>query len=193
LHFLEVQPTHHTPIVSLRKSVALMHIALNRIMGVDRGKKGGLSPMALSIVYLSYYKEIKMSDISNTFGICKSTATDYVDNLEKKGYISRMKGDSDKRDIFLVPTEMGKQWVLQREQQAFAYLQECLSRLTAQEQDQFVHLFFKFVGNDETIPYEILIEALMKSPLSIDAGNESGQSHKSTGSKQRHNKDAKQT
>lgn len=183
-----------------------MHMALNRIMGIDRGKKGELSPMALSIMYLSYYKKIKMSDISNTFGICKSTATDYVDNLEKKGYISRMKGDSDKRDIFLVPTETGIQWVLHREEQAFAYLKECLSRLAAEEQDQFIHLFFKFVGNDETIPYEILIEALMKSPLSVDAGNEFGveysseapilesnKSYKNTVSKQRHIKDAKPT
>ncbi len=159
-------PATDPEIIKLRKSMALLNLAMNRLSGIDRGKKSELSPMAISILYLSYFKKIRMNDIARINNITKSTATDYIDNLENKGYISRVRSESDRRDIFIIPTEKGRKWILDNEERIFAYMRECLSRLTDEEQDLFIHIFFKFVGNDDVLPYDALMETLMKRPLS---------------------------
>lgn len=159
-------PATDPEIIKLRKSMALLNLAMNRLSGIDRGKKSELSPMAVSILYLSYFKKIRMNDIARINNITKSTATDYIDNLENKGYISRARSESDRRDIFIIPTGKGRQWILNNEERIFAYMRERLSCLTDEEQDLFIRLFFKFAGNDDALPYDAIMEALMKRPLS---------------------------
>ncbi|VVB72661.1 MarR family protein [uncultured archaeon] len=161
-----VQTTTDNSLVRLRKSMALMNMAMNRVLGIDRGKKSELSPMTLSILYLCYFKRIKMNEIAEIFNISKSTTTDYVDHLESKGFVCRRKGESDRREIHIFTTPKGSDLILNKEERTNSFLKECLSRLTDEEQAQFISLLFKFAGNDDSLPYETLIEDLMKRPFS---------------------------
>ncbi|WP_337972218.1 hypothetical protein [Methanobacterium petrolearium] len=54
------------------------------MMGLQKGKKNELSMISISILYTSHIRKIRMRDISEIYDISKSTASGYVDNLEKK-------------------------------------------------------------------------------------------------------------
>lgn len=129
----------------VQKSLSLIHGAINEIMGLQKGKKNELSMISISILHTSYIKKIKMKDISDIYDISKSTASGYVDNLEKKGYVQRIRGEEDKRNIYIEPTEKGKKWIIEQEIKLSNYIEEHISNLTSKEQEMFVKLLSKFV------------------------------------------------
>lgn len=129
----------------VQKSLSLIHGAINEIMGLQKGKKNELSMISISILHTSYIKKIKMKDISDIYDISKSTASGYVDNLEKKGYVQRIRGEEDKRNIYIEPTEKGKKWIIEHEKKLSDYIEEHISNLTLKEQEMFVKLLSKFV------------------------------------------------
>lgn len=157
-----------TSIIQLRKSIALLQVSMNRILGKDKGKKDEISSIGISILHFSYYRKMRMSDIARIHNVSKSTATDYIDNLERRGYVRRMRGADDMRDVFIEPTRKGKEWVEGMDQLIHDYMQEGLSRLDTEEQVQFIALFSKFVGVRDDIPYDKVMENLMKRPLRKD-------------------------
>jgi DNA-binding MarR family transcriptional regulator len=97
--------------------------------------------------------------------IAKATDVSYyIDALEKKGYVQRVRGEKDKRDVFVVPTKKAKTWIADTEQKVFDYVAEGMSRLVSDEQEQFVALFSKFVGETEAMPYEEIMKSIREEP-----------------------------
>jgi DNA-binding MarR family transcriptional regulator len=150
-------------LADLRKYMALMQLSLNKAFGVDLGKKSEISPNGITIIYTCYFFRMRMKDLAALSNVSKSTVTEYVDTLEKKGFVRRVRGDTDRRDIYIEPTEKAGEWVRETERKIYAYMRDSLERLTPEEQEQFIGLFNKFVGDLNTIPYEKLFEKTMKS------------------------------
>lgn len=151
-------------LVTLRECMTFVHTWMNVLMQTDMGKKSVLSPVASGILYVAYFHEIKMSDISERFHISKSTATDYINNLEKRGFVKRVRGEEDRRDIYIIPDRAGERWILKRETEVFSFLKKRLSVLDEDEQETFVRLLAKFTGygdgrDHEKSLFEIVGEA----------------------------------
>jgi DNA-binding MarR family transcriptional regulator len=128
-----------------RRSLSLIHGAISEVLGLQKGKKSDLSPIGMSILYGAYTKKIHISDISKMFDIKKSTASGYVDNLESKGYVRRIKDERDGRSTYIEPTEKGKKWILANEKKLSVYIEERMRNLAPAEQEQFIMLLAKFV------------------------------------------------
>jgi hypothetical protein len=79
--------------------------------------------------------------------------------------VRRVRGEDDMRDVFILPTSKGMEWVEEMERLVFDYMQEGLSRLEDDEQRQFIALFSKFVGAKDDVPFDKVMENLMKRPL----------------------------
>jgi len=148
--------------VSLRRCLSLVHVPMNRAYGYEVGKKGDLSPNGVYIVYLCHFYRLRMKDIAGMCGVSKSSITESVDTLEKKGYIRRVRGEKDRRDIYIEPTEKANDWVMRTERNIYGFMEENLARLTPGEQKKFLELFGKFVGEGDTIPYDELFEQALK-------------------------------
>ena len=137
-------------ILRVQQSLSLIHGAINEMMGLQKGKKNELSMISISILYTSHIRKIRMRDISEIYDISKSTASGYVNNLEKKGYVQRKKGERDKRNIYVEPTEKGKRWIKEHEKKLSNYIEEHMSNLTSKEQEKFVELLSKFTNFKES-------------------------------------------
>ena len=149
--------------VLLRRYLSLVHVPMNKAFGYDLGKKGELSPNGVFIVYLCHFYRLRMKDLAEKSGVSKSSITESVDTLEKNGYVRRVRGDKDRRDIFIEPTEKANDWVMRTERSIYAFMEKSLGRLTPEEQAQFLALFGKFVGGESAIPYDELFEQALKN------------------------------
>ena len=129
----------------LKRSLNLIHETISRVLGLQKGKKSDLTPIATSILYQSCVRKIKVTDISSMFDIKKSTASGYVDTLEKKGYVERLKDEENRRNTYVVPTEKGIKWIQKNEKVLAQYIEKHMANLTPQEQRQFISLLAKFV------------------------------------------------
>jgi DNA-binding MarR family transcriptional regulator len=132
---------------NLQRSLNLVHETISRVLGLQKGKKSDLSPVAISILYQSCQKKLQITEISRMFDIKKSTASGYVDNLEKKGYVKRLKDEANRRNTYVVPTEKGKKWIESNQEVLAEYIRKHMANLSPQEQQQFISLLAKFVGN----------------------------------------------
>jgi DNA-binding MarR family transcriptional regulator len=148
--------------VQLRRYLSLVHVPMNKAYGYDLGKKGDLSPAGVYIVYLCHFYRLRMKDIAEMSNVSKSSVTESVDTLVKNGYVRRVRGDKDRRDIYIEPTEKANAWVLRTEKRVAEFMENSLARLTPEEQTQFLGLFNKFVGGENAIPYENLFEQALK-------------------------------
>ena len=151
--------------VSLRRYLSLVHVPMNKAFGYEVGKKGDLSPNGVFIVYLCHFYRLRMKDLAEKSGVSKSSITESVDTLEKKGYVRRVRGDKDRRDIYIEPTEKANEWIMRTERNIHAFMEAGLARLAPKEQAQFMDLFGKFVGQGDTIPYDVLFEQALKAEL----------------------------
>lgn len=161
--------------------MSLVQVSMNRAFGFDLGKKGDLSQVGGFIVYQCHFYRLRMKDLAEANKVSKSTMTQYIDGLEKKGYVRRVRGEKDRRDIYIEPTEKANAWVRETEKKIFTYAQGCLSRLAPGEQAQFLDLFNKFVGNPGSVPYDRLFEQAIKNDFGGPAGGDNGQSRPETG------------
>lgn len=137
------------PAIQIRNAMTLVQVMLNAVIGIDKGRKSELSPIAISILYLVYAGPVKMEEISLRFHISRSTATDYINNMEKLGYVTRVRGESDQREIFISPTEKGNRWILDKEARIYSCIDHWLDRLDPEEQEEFTRLFTMFTGYQE--------------------------------------------
>jgi DNA-binding MarR family transcriptional regulator len=135
----------HPETDDLQHALNLIHETISRLLGLQKGKKSDLSPIATAILYQACTRKLQVTDISTTFDIKKSTASGYVDNLEKKGYVERQKEKANRRNTYVVPTEKGKRLVQTNEQVLADYIKKHMTNLTPQEQHQFIVLLSKFV------------------------------------------------
>lgn len=162
-------------IVTLRECMVLVQTGMNTVMGINRGRRGELSPITAGIVYLSDARRIRMGDIAKIFGISKSTATGYIDNLEKMGYVRRKQGEDDRRDIYIVPAQQGEQWILETEKRVFALLNDWLERLLPEERMQFIGYLSKFTGYAGSDGHEDAVPGVIVDHLHrVDSGADTG-------------------
>jgi DNA-binding MarR family transcriptional regulator len=138
----------------------LLWIAFHKIYR-DEGKTSEISFTAGSILYNLCYQRMHMQDIARLNGVSKSTATDYIDNLEKKGYVIRVKDESDKRVIYIELTDKGKKWVKKNEDRILKYLEDCTTNLSGEELETFAMLFSRFMGGVDEEPFDKLFEHIM--------------------------------
>jgi DNA-binding MarR family transcriptional regulator len=149
---------HKEPdIVRMEKSVVLLQIISESIM-IGSTRKDGLSQTYAGILYLSYWWKMKMQDIARISGVTKSTATHYIDYLEKKGLVRRVHDLDDRRDINIELTDAGRQWVEANHNRMIDYLKECESRFTKDEWKTMISLLARLVGGLDERPYDVLIE-----------------------------------
>ncbi len=134
------------PIPRLRLSLGLIHIALNMLWDLDKGKKTPMSYAGIEILYTAYFSRVRMTDVADMLRVSKGTATDLVNHLEKEGYVRRQRGKTDLRTMYVIPTEKGAEWILSIEERLFGYLESCMTRLSADEQEHFADLAAKFSG-----------------------------------------------
>ena len=118
--------------------------------GFMNGRKSEITlPAALTIFMVMHNKKVQMKDIANTFNVSNSTVTDYVDYLENKGFVIRVRNDKDRREVHIELTEKGQNWVLHSQKITQDFLDQHLSRLTPEERKQFISLIHKFMGTEE--------------------------------------------
>jgi DNA-binding MarR family transcriptional regulator len=132
-----------------QKAIGLIHGAISETLGLQKGRKGELSPVALSILYSAVTKKIVMNDVAEACGIKKSTASRYVDGLEKKGLVVRRRDEGDKRIVHVEPTAKGKSLIAENEKKLAKYVEKGMARLKPAEQEMLVRLLVKFTGADE--------------------------------------------
>jgi DNA-binding MarR family transcriptional regulator len=130
---------------NLQQSLNLIHETISMVLGLQKGRKSELSPIAISILYHSHTSKLQVTDISRLFDIKKSTASGYVDNLEQKGYVNRVKDEKNRRNTYVVPTEKGEKWVLSKETVLSGYIKKHMANLNESEQKEFIDLLTKFV------------------------------------------------
>lgn len=157
-------------LVLLRRQMSLVQVSMNRAFGFDLGKKGDLSQIGAMIVYQCHFYRLRMKDLAGANKVSKSTVTQYVDSLEKNGYVRRVRGEEDRRDIYIEPTEKASAWVRETESRVFAYAESCLARLAPDEQARFIELFNKFLGDLEAVPYDRLFEQAIAADFRPGAG-----------------------
>lgn len=68
---------------------------------------GGASLWALAEI--GEAQSITVSELANSMSIHQSTASNLIDKLEDKGYISRVRGEQDRRIVNLELTDFGKE------------------------------------------------------------------------------------
>ena len=73
-----------------------------------------------------------MQDIARMFDVSRSTVTDYV---EKKGYVQRVRGEKDKRDVYIEPTTKGREWTSRTASITLKYAEDGMARLTPEEHE----------------------------------------------------------
>ena len=147
-------------IYRLHLYLSVIQAVTNKAFRIGPGAKSDLSAVESFIVYRCNFFDVNMKDIAQINGVVKSTVSYHIDALEKKDYVKRVRGDKDKRDIFIVPTEKAKAWIAEIERKVSNYVEQGISRLTLEEQEQFVTLFSKFVGETESMPYEKIMQSI---------------------------------
>ena len=140
--------------------LSIIQAVTNKAFGIGPGLRSDLSAAESFIVYRCNFFNVKMKDIANASNVAKSTASYHIDTLEKKGYVQRVRGETDMRDIFVIPTQKAKAWIGEIERKVSDYVEEGMARLTPKEQEQFVLLFSKFVGESESMPYEEIMKSI---------------------------------
>jgi DNA-binding MarR family transcriptional regulator len=131
-----------------RKAIGLIHGAISETLGLQKGRKAELSPVAMAILYRTCTQATRMNDIAEACDIRNSTASRYVDGLEKKGLVRRERDGADHRIVCVVPTARGKAMVAQNEKKLTQYVEKGMARLTPAEQETLVGLLVKFTGAD---------------------------------------------
>jgi DNA-binding MarR family transcriptional regulator len=150
-------------LLRVRGCAALLWVAMLKINSKER-REGDLSFSAFSILkmlYMSQKGKIRMQTIAKVNGVSKSTATDYIDNLEEKGYVVRVKDEDDQRGMYIRLTGRGEQLALDDENVLLRYLETRASNLTDEEMELFSALFSKFMGGVGTVPFPALFESVM--------------------------------
>jgi DNA-binding MarR family transcriptional regulator len=132
------------------------------ILDIPKGRKNELTFVTGLIIHLSGVTRLRMQDIAKMFDVSRSTVTDYVDYLEKKGYVQRVRGEKDKRDVYIEPTAKGREWISRSADITLKYAEDGMARLTPEEREVFIRLLMKFVGDFDRPPYDKMLKEMKK-------------------------------
>ena len=113
--------------------------------GFMNGRKAEVTLPAALTIFLVGHNKVQMKDIANTFNVSNSTVTDYVDYLENRGFVCRVRSEKDRREVYIQLTEKGWDWVRRSRKLTQEYFNHRLSNLTPEERGQFIALMHKFL------------------------------------------------
>ena len=130
----------------LHFSLSLVFLAMCEITELSKGKKSDLSLISMTIIRDAIMEKISIGDVVRRNGISYGTATECVINLEKKGYVSRVKSEADGRSVHVVPTKKALEWFDEMENRTHKYVLNGFSRLSPKEQETLVDLLARFTG-----------------------------------------------
>lgn len=113
------------------------------------------------LILLYYYdseygKTLTIKDISSFFDIKSSTAIQFVNSLEKHGYIIRMNDSNDKRVTLVTLTEYGKEVGKIISGRTHEMVQKILEKQEKEELEQAFQVIHKMINTIESIPIETL-------------------------------------
>jgi len=101
----------------------------------------------LGFIYYHMDKEIYQKDIENNFGIAKSTVTNILKLMEKKGYLTRTEGTSDARLKRLQLTELGIKVHMDTVKIIDKLHENMEVGITKEEREVFLHVIEKIKNN----------------------------------------------
>lgn len=117
--------------------------------GFLSGRKAEVTLLAsLTMILVGRYR-LQMKDLAGIFNVSSSTVTDYVDYLENRGYVKRVRSEKDRREVYIELTDIGKEWVSNNKKVSWEYLDERLGKLTSEERRMFISLMCKFMEIEE--------------------------------------------
>ena len=113
------------------------------------------------LILLYYYesefgKTLTIKDISCFYEIKSSTAIQFVNSLEKHGYIVRMNDSNDKRVTLVTLTEYGKEVGKIISGRTHEMVQKILEKQEKEELEQAFQVIHKMINTIESIPIEII-------------------------------------
>ena len=113
------------------------------------------------LILLYYYesefgKTLTIKDISCFYEIKSSTAIQFVNSLEKYGYIIRMNDPNDKRVTLVTLTEYGKEVGKIISGRTHEMVQKILEKQEKEELEQAFQVIHKMINTIESIPIETL-------------------------------------
>ena len=101
-------------------------------------------------------KTLTIKDISSFFDIKSSTAIQFVNSLEKHGYIVRMNDPKDKRVTLVTLTDYGKEVGKIISKRNHEMVQKILATQEKEELEQAFNVIHKMINTIESIPIETL-------------------------------------
>ena len=113
------------------------------------------------LILLYYYesefgKTLTIKDISCIYEIKSSTAIQFVNSLEKHGYIVRMNDPKDKRVTLVTLTEFGKEMGEIISNRNYEMVQKILATQEKEELELAFQVIHKMINTIESIPIETL-------------------------------------
>ncbi len=103
-------------------------------------------------------KDVYVSDIQSNLYITKPAVSQMLNALEKKGYISREIGKSDRRKIALTLTLKGREILKQTREYTDQTLGKVISRFGEENTRQLIELFTLLADISEDLKHEALQE-----------------------------------
>ena len=120
-------------------------VALRRIVqAIDQhssrlGKEFGLTtPQLLVLQTVASTQEQPIRAISAEVNLSQATVTSIVDRLERRGLLERQRSGTDRRKVFLVITDAGKELLIKAPKPLQENFLHCFERLREWEQHQLV-------------------------------------------------------
>jgi DNA-binding MarR family transcriptional regulator len=93
-----------------------------------------------ALLEISSFDGIKMSDLAKNMDVRSRTVTDYVDSLEKNGYVERVPDGNDRRAILLRLTPKAEELVETMHNAMKIVTAELFSPLTVEQQHQLYQI-----------------------------------------------------
>lgn len=90
--------------------------------------------------------EITMTELADFINVPMSTATGIIERLVKKGYLERLRNESDRRIVSIKLTEKGKGLVDEIKSKVMGYIKLIGAQLSEEEIRFLYNLFNKIVG-----------------------------------------------
>lgn len=122
---------------------------------------GGASLWALAEI--AEANKLTVTDLATHMSIHQSTASNLLDKLESGGYITRVKSANDRRVVYIVATEQGREVLTRAPLPHRGILPDALMRLTPESLAELHNHLTVLVEGMENTQFNAALEPLGKS------------------------------
>jgi DNA-binding MarR family transcriptional regulator len=132
--------------VRIREGLSRLATAM-RVDDWDRAKAAGLNPTQLAILTLLEGRResgLGVKEVAAHLGVSQPTATDSINTLERKGYLAKRPGETDRRAVRVVPTADGIA-VLQTADAGDGLAERAIGCLDDREQEDLLLTLIKMI------------------------------------------------